>query len=595
MDEPVTAADADEEDSPVGGGAGAERPAAPSERPAEEVLPRRHRWVLPVTLVPLVLLVVLIIAWAVDTSSGGVARNVRLAGRDISNMSEAELSSRVKALADEYAATEVELRAQPADGSGQPDVYTTTAGQIGLAIDQDRTVQQALDEGNDAFVLLRPFAWVGSFLAHRDAPIAYRVSSDQVATSVLQLEGTDRVPPTEPTVQLVEGRFEVVPGKDGTGVEPADVVAALPKAAARHGIGPGPIVIQVRRTAIPPLGADADAQQAASGLESLVAEPVTIRTPSGDRTISSATLRTWVTLSSAPDGTVAADLDAAKVDAGLRQAFASVAGGPVDAHFTIEGGKPVIVPEQAGKVCCGPAAASTIMAALRAGTRTVDLQLVDGLPTTTKAELEKLGIVEEVGQPLVFGPTTHHACCEPRVKNIHRIADTVRGSVIRPGATFSINQTVGVRTAAKGYVVAGAIVDGEHGDQVGGGISQFGTTLFNAALFAGLDFGEYQSHSLYFTRYPRGREATLSYPHPDLQIKNTTPYGVLIWPEYNDTTLTVHLYSTHYVDVQVGDPYTQPSGRCTKYISPRTRTYVDGRVVRDTVFARYRPAEGVDC
>ena len=96
-------------------------------------------------------------------------------------------------------------------------------------------------------------------------------------------------------------------------------------------------------------------------------------------------------------------------------------------------------------------------------------------------------------------------------------------------------------------------------------------------------------------RYPRGREATLSYPHPDLQIKNTTPYGILIWPEYTDTDLTVHLYSTHYVDVQVGEPYTQPSGRCTKYISPRTRTYVDGRVAHDTVFARYRPAEGVDC
>jgi vancomycin resistance protein YoaR len=599
MDEPVTAADADEEPSPSGGAGGdvegGERSGGPSERPPEAAPARRRGWVLPVTLVPLVLLVVLIIAWAVDTSSGGVARNVRLAGQDISNVSEAELSSRVKSLADAYAGTKVEIRADAADGSGAPDVYTTTAGQIGLTIDQDRTVQQALDEGNDAFVLLRPFAWVGSFVSHRDAPVAYRVGDDQVATSVVQLEGADRVAPTEPTVQLVDGRFQVVPGKAGTGIEPADVAAALPAAAARHGMGKGPIVVQVRRTPIPPLGKDADAEQAASGLEALVKDPVTIQTPSGNRTISPETLRTWVTLTSSPDGTVAADLDPAKVDPSLRQAFASVAGGPVDAHFTIQGGKPVVVPERPGKVCCGPDAAATIITALRAGDRTVDLQLVDGLPTTTKAELDKLGIVEEVGQPLVFGPTTHHACCEPRVSNIHRIADTVRGSVIQPGATFSINRTVGIRTAAKGYLVAGAIVDGEHGDQVGGGISQFGTTLFNAALFAGLDFGEYQSHSLYFTRYPRGREATLSYPHPDLQVKNTTPYGVLIWPEYNDTTLTVHLYSTHYVDVQVGDPYTQPSGRCTKYISPRTRTYLDGRVVHDTVFARYRPAEGVDC
>ena len=54
-------------------------------------------------------------------------------------------------------------------------------------------------------------------------------------------------------------------------------------------------------------------------------------------------------------------------------------------------------------------------------------------------------------------------------------------------------------------------------EAVGGGISQFATTLFNAAFFAGLDIPEYQSHSIYITRYPYGREATLSYPAPDLE------------------------------------------------------------------------------
>ena len=94
---------------------------------------------------------------------------------------------------------------------------------------------------------------------------------------------------------------------------------------------------------------------------------------------------------------------------------------------------------------------------------------------TTSAELQKLGIVEEVGQPTVFGPTTHHKCCEPRVKNIHRIADLVRGSVIQPGETFSINRTVGVRTAAKGFVVAGAIVAKLVRDQIDTGREAFST------------------------------------------------------------------------------------------------------------------------
>ena len=105
------------------------------------------------------------------------------------------------------------------------------------------------------------------------------------------------------------------------------------------------------------------------------------------------------------------------------------------------------------------------------------------------------------------------------------MADLVRGAIVPPGETFSINEHVGQRTAEKGFVLAGAIANGEHVEEIGGGVSQFATTTFNAAFFAGLPFGEYQSHSECFDRYPRGREATMGFPHPDLQIKNDTPYG----------------------------------------------------------------------
>jgi vancomycin resistance protein YoaR len=592
MDEPI--ADVDVPTAPIP----AEPQPGPAEQDGESDSPprRRRRWVLPTAIAPVVVLVVLVIGRAVDTSSGGVARNVNLAGADISRMSETELHQRVASLAADFANVPVEITARPASGTtGEKATYTTTAGAIGLMIDQDRTVEHALDEGDESFFLLRPFAWVSSFVAERDASIAYRVSRDQVATATTKLEGEDRVPAAEPTVELVEGKFQVVPGKPGTGLDPEQVAKDLVVAAQHRRTNDVPVRIELRRTAIPPLGKDAAAEQAAAGLEALVADPVTVTTPSGDRTISADTLRTWVTLTTAADGTVGADLDPAKVDRDLKAAFASVAGGPTDAHFTIQDGKPVIVPEQAGKVCCGAGAAAKILTSMRDGTRKVALELVDGPPSTTAAELAKLGIVEEVGQPSAFGPTTRHACCQPRVQNIHRIADLIRGQVILPGHTFSINQTVGVRTVAKGFTSAPAIVDGEHADQIGGGISQFGTTLFNASLYAGLDFGEYQSHSLWFDRYPKGHEATLSYPHPDLQVKNTTPYGILIWPTYDSTTLTVHLYSTHYVDVQVGEPTPSPAGACTKWTTPRTRTYVDGKVVHDTVFARYRPAEGVDC
>jgi vancomycin resistance protein YoaR len=545
--------------------------------------------VVPTIAVPSVILVVLIIAWAIDSSSGGVARNVEVGGRAVGGQSESELAAEVSSVAEEFADTVVKIRSDD-------HTYETTAAHLGLMVDEDRTAENALDVDSDTFVLFRPFAWVGAFLSERAAAVAYQVNDDQVASAVLELEGDDRVPPTEPTVELVDGVFKVVPGKDGSGIDPADVAEALPAAAGRVALGQ-PISIEVDTVALPPLGTPAKAEAAAAGAEALVNQPITLTTSGGNREISSDVLRTWVTLSTNPDGTVVVDLDPAKVEASLKSAFANIAGGPKDARFVIEGGRPVIVPEQAGRVCCGADSATKIIEALRAGERSIPLDLVDGAaPSFTAADAAKLGIVEEIGSPTTFGPTTEHKCCESRVTNIHRMADLVRGQIIKPGGTFSINALVGPRTRAKGFVEGGAIAGGVFVTGIGGGISQFATTLFNASLYAGLDFGEYQSHSIYISRYPKGHEATLSYPHPDLQIKNTTPYGVLIWPTYSDTSITVHLYSTKYLQsVTVGEPTPSPAGNCTKWTTPRHRVYLDGKTKDDTVFARYRPAEGVNC
>jgi vancomycin resistance protein YoaR len=173
----------------------------------------------------------------------------------------------------------------------------------------------------------------------------------------------------------------------------------------------------------------------------------------------------------------------------------------------------------------------------------------------------------------------------------------VRGVVLEPGETFSVNDHVGRRTTENGFVVGGVIENGTFSESVGGGISQFATTLFNAAFFGGLDVEEYQSHSIYISRYPYGREATLSYPKPDLVIENSTPHGVLIWTSYTSTSITVSLYSTRYASGEQTSQSEAPVGEagCKRVTTVRTRTYVDGRTETDRFFATYRPSEGVKC
>jgi vancomycin resistance protein YoaR len=563
----------------------------------DETPRHRRRWPLAIVVVAFALVGVLVVAWAVDTSSGGVPRNVTLAGMKVGGLSEPELSARVSELADELAGTPVELHVGDAS-------YESTAADLGLLIDQDRTTADALDIGSDEALLLRPLTWLRSFMTERNADVTYQVSQQRLEQAAVELEGEARTPPTEPTIELVDGSFRVVPGVDGTGVDAADIAKALPAAAEEAGPGAA-IVVDVEQVAIPPVGSDEEAEEAARQAEDLVNEPVEVHAGAAVRTISSEQLRTWVTLASQPDGSVAVDLDPARVLDDLRAAFADIDGHPVDASFTLSGGTPVILPDEPGVVCCADDAPARILDAMRADGRVAELTLVDGPAAFTVAQAEAWGITQAVGgnnawrsgAPTTAGPgfTTYHAAGGARVTNIHRIADIVRGAIVPPGGSFSVNELVGQRTTAKGFVAAGAIANGEHVDEIGGGISQFATTTFNAAYFAGLDIDEYQAHSEYFDRYPLGREATMGYPKPDLRFTNNTPFGILIWTSYTDTSLTVTLYSTPYATAEQTGIKESSEGACRVVVTTRTRTFPDGHSEDDTFRARYRPGPSQGC
>jgi vancomycin resistance protein YoaR len=554
--------------------------------------------VLPLLLTPVVLVLLVVAAWAIDTSfSGGVPRNVRLAGEDVGGRSEAELATHVEELATSFEVTRVELVTEDA-------TYESTAAEIGLMVDTDRTAEAALHIDRDGLVLARPIGWLRSFVTPREADLVVRVNPEVVARTTVLLEGDRRTPPTEPQVELVDGALRVVAGEDGIGIDPTEVARDLVVEAARTAPGAA-IRIAVEPGPIPPLGSVAEARAAASDAEGLVDEPLEVQTAAGSRTVEPDVLRSWIVLDSRPDGSVVPDLDPARVGATLRSAFADVEGHPVDARITLDGGRPVIIPDQPGTVCCADGAAERIGTVLHAGDSSIELELTEGDARFRVADAEAWKITEAVGgnhawrsgAPTTAGPgfTTYHAAGGNRVSNIHRIADLVRGVVIPPGGSFSVNDHVGERTREKGFLPAGAIRDGEHVDEIGGGISQFATTTFNAAFFAGLDIDEYQAHSEYFDRYPRGREATMGFPAPDLVITNDTPYGVLIWTSYTDTSLTVTMYSTPYATAEQTAISEGTSGRCRVVTTTRTRTYPDGHTEQDRFRATYRPGEGQRC
>ncbi|MCP3913501.1 MAG: hypothetical protein GY713_21445 [Actinomycetia bacterium] len=560
-------------------------------------------------------------AWAIDSLILGdsVARNVTLDDTQMSGSSPAEVRSAVEARAATYTATVVTV-------ATDDETLETTAANIGAELDVDTTIEAVLDANRGGFILTRPVRWFGSLFSTTHIESFYAVDDDSMVAWVDQV-GDGAKPPVEPILRIAGGLYVIVPGESGRGISIDDVRPALAEAT-----GQSPIAITIPSRERPPQMADSAATQLAGQANELTGSPLTVQVEAAQTSVGSGIVRSW-TSARIVDGELEMLVSEDAVIEHLEplEAFAELTQPGGDATFevvTLDANGNVIEPDAAdqddgqtdnaalpgqddedpddepeliqeirivpgedGFGCCAEGSGDLVLATLLEKSSTVRLELGPRPPRLGMAEAERLGIVENIGE---F--TTKHACCQGRVDNIQRFADIVRGIIIEPGHQLSLNEAVGQRTREKGFVAAGAIAQGVLEPQVGGGVSQFATTFFNASFFAGLDFEEYQAHSLYFNRYPKGREATISWTKPDLVVSNPTPYGVLVWTSYTDTTITVSLWSTRFVEgFDVGR--TQGSqGACTRVTTTRERIWTDGREPTiDEVFAVYRPGEGFDC
>jgi vancomycin resistance protein YoaR len=526
-------------------------------------------------------MVVVVVAWSLDGGQNGrVARNVALAGKPVGGMDAGELTAVAGRVAAEYAAAPVRVEA-PQGG------FVTNAQALGLVVQVEPTVADTLALESTGSVLDRIWGWLKSFFTARTAPVRIAVDRNSVYRVVNAQDPGPKTAPTEPTIREAAGRLEPVEGKPGTGIDPVQVIQNLPEAAA-EGL---PIRVEVDRGNVAPRFTVADARELADRGEALTAPGLAVKAGDQLSTVPPDSVRTWLR-SEATEAGLILKVDHKAATAGVRSLLDKPNPPPKDAAYDVVDGVVTIAPGVPGLGCCGDTAGAILETALLANpARPVELPVVEIQPKVTADELSLSGIKEQVG---TF--TTNHAAGQPRVTNIHLMADLIRGQVIKPGATFSVNKFVGERTREKGFVVDAVIQDGKFEESVGGGISQFATTLFNAAFFAGLEFPEYQSHSLYISRYPYGWEATLSYPRPDLQIRNPSPYPILVWPTYTRSSITVSLYSTKWVNAEQTGQSSEPRGPCKLVRTERTLTYVaDNTTKVDRVNALYRPAEGINC
>ena len=216
---------------------------------------------------------------------------------------------------------------------------------------------------------------------------------------------------------------------------------------------------------------------------------------------------------------------------------------PKDAFFKFDYNNQVTIePEQSGELFNDPAMLKAIRDGLQLQGPIVLPILTEAVtPKVTADYLEKLNIHELWGSY----STQFNGGDTKRTTNIWLASTAIDDYILMPGETFSFNTVVGPRTQERGYQLAGVIVNNQKTKDVGGGVCQVSSTLYNAAKDAKLSIIEAHRHTIPVHYVPKGQDAAVVYGEKDLKFKNTTQSPIVIKPYFAYGRITFKLFGDY--------------------------------------------------
>lgn len=158
-------------------------------------------------------------------------------------------------------------------------------------------------------------------------------------------------------------------------------------------------------------------------------------------------------------------------------------------------------------------------------------------PKKTKEKLSKINSL------ISSYTTTFSSENYGRCTNIRLSTQAINGIILLPGESFSFNDVVGERTIERGYKKAHVIFNNEFVEDLGGGICQTSSTLYNTMIRAKIDPIERYSHTIASSYVDIGQDATVSWGGPDYKFVNSLPYPIYIQGYTSSTSVTFNVYS----------------------------------------------------
>jgi vancomycin resistance protein YoaR len=501
----------------------------------------KPRAVLLVVVPLLILALPLIVYWADRAAANGeISRNVTIAGIDLGGLSPQDALLVVQA-------HEARLLSEPALFVVNGKRYQLDPGSVALQVNEERIITSAMSQRRDGGALARFTSWLDGFSTPIEVDLAVSYDEDAIADQLDAWE-TDAIPNPayEGDVRVVRGDVLPIYPRDGLAIDrdPATELVETALAEVERPETKLPVI-----TSNPEL-TNADIDAAVAEVHQLIENEVILRSNAVNFLITfepdqlANAARVEVT---AHPAAIEVGFDPDVIAGILEPRRSEFELAPVSAAFKVDLDSDVVnvIESKNGTKMDLEGVVASLRTAAR-GDGFGPFPVAEGdEPSFTTEEAEAylpMGKVSEF--------TTDHPCCEDRVTNIQRMAEIVDGAVVMPGRTFSINEHVGRRTEDKGFVAAPAIIGGvpyccDHPANIGGGVSQFGTTFYNAVFFGCYEDVEHSPHSLWFSRYPEGREATLGDPKPDVIFRNDSAAPVIIKTRYTDRSITVAFYGNN--------------------------------------------------
>jgi vancomycin resistance protein YoaR len=477
--------------------------------------------------------------WA---SAGEVMGRVSIAEADVGGRTEDEAFNSVSAL-------EIGRLARVAHFVVDDNEIELQPGYTGLDVDVGLIVAEAMAVGREGNFATQFLHWLTHVFSTVDIDLDGTLNEMAMNEIFDEWETQVIAKPIEPgAVVLQEGELVAVYPQTGVGVEREPAMDIVLESLLTE----DPETREVPTVTVEPVLTAGDVDRALEDAQQMLAGPITMVYEDQETVLEVGQLQeaflSETLINSPPE--IVNSFDPEIIDTFLDPIRSEFEAEPVNAEFRINDDNTVsVIPGSNGTRIDEVETAARLYEAAKTSSRTGELPIVEGAePERTTEYLESLNV-----RHLVSQFTTYHSCCEPRVTNIHLIANAIDGVLVLPGETFSINGHVGERTLENGYVDAGSIVAGEIVDTIGGGTSQFATTFYNAVFWGGYEDVEHQPHSYYFSRYPEGIEATLFWRSIDLQFRNNREHAVLIDTRHTDTSITVRFFGFNHDRTLVGE------------------------------------------